>query len=64
MGVDGIFLEVHENPAKALSDGTNALSLGQFRPLLEKILRLSVLVRGWDCPEEVATLRDIGKAAR
>lgn len=36
IGVDGIFLEVHENPAKALSDGTNALPLNQFRPLLEK----------------------------
>ena len=28
-GVDGIFLEVHDNPAKALSDGINALALDQ-----------------------------------
>ena len=27
-GVDGIFLEVHDNPAKALSDGSNALAAG------------------------------------
>ena len=47
-GVDGIFLEVHDNPAKALSDGTNALPLNQFRPLLEKIMQLSALVRDWD----------------
>ena len=40
-GVDGIFLEVHDNPAKALSDGTNALPLDRFRPLVEKLLRLS-----------------------
>ncbi|HEY4880215.1 MAG TPA: 3-deoxy-8-phosphooctulonate synthase [Candidatus Acidoferrales bacterium] len=47
-GIDGIFLEVHDNPAKALSDGTNALPLAQFRPLLEKIQRLAALAREWD----------------
>ena len=36
IGVDGIFLEVHDNPAKALSDGTNALPLSQFRPAAGK----------------------------
>jgi 2-dehydro-3-deoxyphosphooctonate aldolase (KDO 8-P synthase) len=48
VGVDGIFLEVHDNPAKALSDGTNALPLPQFRSLLEKIKRLATLVREWE----------------
>ena len=47
-GVDGLFLEVHDNPAKALSDGSNALPLAQFRPLLEKILNLATLVREWN----------------
>ncbi|MGH9744688.1 MAG: 3-deoxy-8-phosphooctulonate synthase [Candidatus Acidiferrales bacterium] len=47
-GVDGIFLEVHDNPAKALSDGSNALPLAQFRPLLEKIVVIGALVRKWD----------------
>ena len=47
-GVDGIFLEVHDNPGKALSDGSNALPLGQFRPLMEKIVALGGLVRKWD----------------
>ncbi len=47
-GVDGIFLEVHDNPAKALSDGSNALALSQLRPLLEKIVALGALVRKWD----------------
>jgi 2-dehydro-3-deoxyphosphooctonate aldolase (KDO 8-P synthase) len=47
-GIDGIFLEVHDNPAKALSDGTNALPLAQFRPLLQKIQRLAALSREWD----------------
>jgi 2-dehydro-3-deoxyphosphooctonate aldolase (KDO 8-P synthase) len=46
-GVDGVFLEVHENPAKALSDGTNALPLDQLEPLLEKLIALSALDRKW-----------------
>ena len=44
-GVDGLFLEVHENPAKALSDGTNALPLEKLPALLERIRRLAALVR-------------------
>jgi len=64
VGVDGIFLEVHDNPAKALSDGTNALPLDQFRPLLEKLLRLSALVREWDAPKEVAPTGNGRKDAR
>jgi 2-dehydro-3-deoxyphosphooctonate aldolase (KDO 8-P synthase) len=47
-GIDGLFLEVHDNPAKALSDGTNALPLDKLRPLLEKIKSLSALVHEWD----------------
>jgi 2-dehydro-3-deoxyphosphooctonate aldolase (KDO 8-P synthase) len=47
-GVDGIFLEVHDNPSKALSDGSNALPLSQFRALMEKILAIAALVRKWD----------------
>jgi len=47
VGIHGIFLEVHDNPAKALSDGTNALPFDQFRPLMRKILQLSALAREW-----------------
>jgi 2-dehydro-3-deoxyphosphooctonate aldolase (KDO 8-P synthase) len=47
VGIDGIFLEVHDNPPQALSDGTNALPLDQFRPLMRKILQLSALAREW-----------------
>ena len=47
-GVDGVFMEVHENPAKALSDGTNALRLDQFGPLVAKLMRIGALVREWD----------------
>lgn len=48
VGIDGIFLEVHENPAKALSDGTNALPLDEFQPLMRKIVQLSALAREWE----------------
>jgi 2-dehydro-3-deoxyphosphooctonate aldolase (KDO 8-P synthase) len=37
-GVDGLFLEVHDNPAEAKSDGANALHLDKLRPLLETLL--------------------------
>ena len=47
VGVDGIFLEVHENPAKALSDGTNALPLTELPALLGKLTQIAALVRGW-----------------
>src|ERR1700752_2728257 len=46
-GVDGVFLEVHENPAKALSDGTNALPLAELPALLGKLKQIAALVRGW-----------------
>ena len=46
-GVDGIFLETHDNPAAALSDGPNALPLGQLPQLLSRLKELSTLVRGW-----------------
>ncbi|MGC2497116.1 MAG: 3-deoxy-8-phosphooctulonate synthase [Acidobacteriaceae bacterium] len=37
-GVDGIFLEVHDNPAVAKSDGANALNLKNLKPLLERLM--------------------------
>ena len=46
-GVDGIFLETHDNPAKALSDGPNALPLSELLGLLMKLKGLSVVVRRW-----------------
>jgi len=39
-GVDGVFLEVHDNPAEAKSDGANALNLKNLRPLLETLLAI------------------------
>lgn len=47
-GVDGIFLETHDNPVEALSDGPNALPLAQLPQLLARLKELSTLVRKWD----------------
>ncbi|HET8921761.1 MAG TPA: 3-deoxy-8-phosphooctulonate synthase [Candidatus Acidoferrum sp.] len=46
-GVDGIFLETHDKPAAALSDGPNALPLAQLQALLMKLKGLSTVVRRW-----------------
>ena len=46
--VDGLFLETHDNPAAALSDGANALPLSQLPTLLARMKELSSLVRKWD----------------
>ena len=46
-GVDGIFLETHDNPAAALSDGANALPLSELPRLLGRLKALSELVRPW-----------------
>ncbi len=46
-GVDGIFLETHDNPAAALSDGPNALPLSHLLGLLTRLKGLSTVVRRW-----------------
>ena len=44
-GIDGIFLEVHDNPAQAKSDGANALHLDLLKPVLEKLLAVHEAVK-------------------
>ena len=39
-GVDGLFLETHENPEKALSDGPNMVFLDKLSSLLEDVKKL------------------------
>ena len=51
VGVDGVFLEVHDNPTAALSDGTNALPLDKLRALLTRLKELSNLTRTWDAQQ-------------
>lgn len=46
-GVDGIFLETHDDPSAALSDGPNALPLAQLPSLLKRLKQLAELMRSW-----------------
>ena len=45
-GVDGVFLEVHDNPAEAKSDGANALDLKNLKGVLESLLAVHAAVSG------------------
>lgn len=47
-GCDAVFMEVHEEPGKALCDGPNMLSLQEFPLLAEQLMELHSLVRGWE----------------
>jgi 2-dehydro-3-deoxyphosphooctonate aldolase (KDO 8-P synthase) len=47
VGVDAIFLEVHDRPERALSDGSNALRLDRLPDLLAKLAPIAKLVRSW-----------------
>jgi 2-dehydro-3-deoxyphosphooctonate aldolase (KDO 8-P synthase) len=44
-GIDGLFLEVHDNPKKAKSDGGNSLRLDALEPLIQKLLQIDSVVR-------------------
>ena len=44
-GVDAVFMEVHEEPARAKSDAANALRLDKLEALLRKLKRLDAIAR-------------------
>jgi 2-dehydro-3-deoxyphosphooctonate aldolase (KDO 8-P synthase) len=44
-GIDGIFMEVHEDPDKALCDGPNSISLSELPVLLKKLRAIDALVK-------------------
>ena len=44
-GVDGLFLEVHDDPANAKSDAANVWPLDKLQPLLETCVRIATAVR-------------------
>lgn len=46
LGLAGLFLESHPDPAKALCDGPSALRLSQLRPFLEQVKAVDDLVKG------------------
>jgi 2-dehydro-3-deoxyphosphooctonate aldolase (KDO 8-P synthase) len=44
-GIDGIFMEVHEDPDKALCDGPNSIPLNELTALLKKLRAIDALVK-------------------
>jgi 2-dehydro-3-deoxyphosphooctonate aldolase (KDO 8-P synthase) len=49
-GVDGVFMEVHENPARALSDAQNALRFDLLEPLLRRLTAIDAVVKRREAP--------------
>lgn len=45
VGIDGIFMETHPNPEKALSDGPNSWPLGEMRALLETLMAIDKVIK-------------------
>jgi 2-dehydro-3-deoxyphosphooctonate aldolase (KDO 8-P synthase) len=49
-GVDGVFMEVHEDPTHALSDAQNALRLDLLEPLLHRLTAIDAIVKRREAP--------------
>ena len=49
-GVDGVFLEVHEEPARARSDAQNALRLDLLEPLLRRLIAIDAIAKNAEAP--------------
>lgn len=47
-GIDGVFMEVHEDPPRAKSDAANALALGSVEALLRQLVALDRIVKSDD----------------
>jgi 2-dehydro-3-deoxyphosphooctonate aldolase (KDO 8-P synthase) len=45
-GIDGVFLEIHDNPLAARSDAQNALALDRLEPLLRLLVGIDAVRRG------------------
>jgi 2-dehydro-3-deoxyphosphooctonate aldolase (KDO 8-P synthase) len=45
-GVDALFMEVHEDPDRALSDGPNSLAMKDFGRVLAVVKQIDALIRG------------------
>jgi 2-dehydro-3-deoxyphosphooctonate aldolase (KDO 8-P synthase) len=45
VGIDALFMEVHENPDRAPSDGPNSLPLGELEELLKRVKEIDALLK-------------------
>jgi 2-dehydro-3-deoxyphosphooctonate aldolase (KDO 8-P synthase) len=50
-GADGLFLEIHDNPSEARSDGLNSLIINNLGPFLRKLRRVKTAIQKEDIPE-------------
>ena len=46
VGIDALFIEVHDQPENAFSDGSNMLKLGELSSLIEKVKEIDRLIKG------------------
>jgi 2-dehydro-3-deoxyphosphooctonate aldolase (KDO 8-P synthase) len=46
VGVAGVFLETHDDPANAFSDGPNQVPLNEFEGLLRRLMEFDALAKG------------------
>jgi len=54
-GIDGVFMEVHDNPAKAPSDGPNQLPLTRLENLLKQLKKIHDTIRSFEqTPKEIS----------
>ncbi len=51
-GVDGVFMEVHDDPSRARSDAQNALRLDLLEPLLTRLMALDAIVKRADAARQ------------
>jgi 2-dehydro-3-deoxyphosphooctonate aldolase (KDO 8-P synthase) len=58
-GVDGVFLEVHEDPSRARSDAQNALRLDRLEPLLRRLMAIDAITKA---AEDAATRAGVSSA--
>lgn len=59
VGIAGVFMETHPNPAKALSDGPNAFPLGHLKTLLQTLKILDETVKQQGLIEEKVDLKNV-----
>ena len=45
VGIDGIFIETHPNPEKAVSDGNNSLNIKDLKDLLNSLVSINAIVK-------------------
>jgi 2-dehydro-3-deoxyphosphooctonate aldolase (KDO 8-P synthase) len=58
-GVDGVFLEVHEDPSRARSDAQNALRVDRLEPLLRRLMAIDAITKA---AEDAATRAGVSSA--